>query len=157
MFINLDIQTYLEVSALAGPGSGKVELHVTISEKLNKKFREFLARKYGYIRKGIISEEVESALWAWIAEHTHKEHKFGAGRVNPEPKYRRIYDQVKRWLSLEYGYDFNEVAQVPKKHMVEAIAAVRGSDKRTIEKWLRLFTDKGLIKWLSPNLIEVVR
>ena len=153
----LDIQTYLVMSALAGPGQGKVELHVTISEKLNKKFREFLARKYGYVRKGIISEEVEQALWNWMAMHTHKERKFGAGRVNPEPKYRRVFDQVKQWLMISYGYEQDQLIQVPKKHLVEAIAAIRGNDQRTIRKWLRTFTEKGLIKWLSPNLVELVR
>ncbi len=135
----------------------KVGLYVSISKKLDKKFREFLIEKYGYYRKGLISEEVEQALWNWLALHAHKKHKERGEGVNPEPRYRLVYDEVKQWLIINYGYDPSQLTQIPRRHLVEAISEIRGNDKRTIRKWLKTFTEKGLIKWLSPNLVELVR
>ena len=135
---------------------GKCILYVYIDRNLDKRLRELIIRKYGEYRKGLLSAEVEAALQAWLATHkitqTASE---SADRVNPTPRYWIVFQKCVAWIESKYRIDFKEVHQIPARFLREAIAAVRGSDKRTIRKWLEIFEQQKLIKWIAPELIEV--
>jgi len=35
-----------------------------------------------------------------------------------------------------------------------AISSLRGTDERTVKKWIRLFEKYKVIKWVTPSMIE---
>ena len=103
----------------------------------------------------MLSYEVENAILNWLALHTEAQTPLNRTIPNPEPRIAVVFYQVKNYLlnhfyeSLPLGY------QVQKKHLDEAIMAVRGSDKRTLQKWLRIFVKFHLIKHIVGNLWEI--
>jgi len=136
---------------------GKVQLLAYIDENLYKELRQLIKMKHEELR-GALSKEVEDALRAWIAAH-RSAHAQSAqiSRVNPAPRIARAWEQVREYLRSAYGYEAVITgSQIPKKLLINAIAAVRGSDPRTIRKWLSLFEHFKLIKWIAPNVVEVI-
>jgi hypothetical protein len=134
---------------------GKVRISVLIRKEIADKLWELIKMKYEKPH-GMLSYEVEQALQAWLAAHTSGT-QILAMKANPQPKIVRVWDQVKHFLRERYGYvGFPTGAQIPKIHVIEAIAAVRGDDRRTIEGWLERFQKFKLLKPISPNVYEVV-
>lgn len=136
----------------------KVQLKVYISKKVVDELRMLIMHKYDRYVRGLLSHEVELALQNYIAEfrrtHTNA-HKISVSeRSNPFPKVRIVFEQVKEWLRENYGYTLFDT--IPKRHLIDGISAVRGSDPRTIRKWLREFEKAKLIKWISYGAVEVL-
>lgn len=124
----------------------KVALLVYIPEDLNRKLREFIALKYRKFEKGLLSWEVEQALSHWIALHTKAQKTLTTKGPNPTPLVVRAFMEVKQYLLMNYYEELKPGMTVPDGYMREAISAVRGSDPRTVRKWLRTFTRFKLIK-----------
>lgn len=129
----------------------KEKIGLSIKKEIMDDFRRFLAEKYGDVRKGYISSEVEQAIQAWIC--THKAH-IVMNKPNPSHDLRVIKNEIEKYLTVTFGY--RDIYQVPRKHFEFAIGAVRGTDQRTVRKWSMLLEKYGLIKWLTPNLVEFV-
>ncbi|MEM1710564.1 MAG: hypothetical protein QW820_06710 [Sulfolobales archaeon] len=138
------------------PG-GKVGVYVYIDENLYKEFRRLVFSKYENFH-GVLSREVEHALRAWIAMHTQKHTNLKViNKPNPQPKVYEVFQQVKEYLKKVYGYDdVGTERQIPRKHLIAAISAVRGTDARTISKWMDLFMKYKLIKWIGGEVFEVL-
>jgi len=135
----------------------KVKVGFSISESLFQSFRQFLAEKYGEVRKGLISAEVECALAAYMADHrTHTQNTqttFDKPKApNPTPLVQRVREDIKDYMTGHFGYEV--IYQVPMKHVMEAIAMVRGSDPRTIRKWLKAFERYHLMRIVGTNIVE---
>ena len=76
-------------------------------------------------------------------------------KSNPHPKIYAIKQDIFRWFVESELY--LEVPQfVPKTHLQSAIAALRGTDKRTIDKWLNDLEKYGCIKKSSMWQYEFV-
>ena len=135
----------------------KVKLQVWINQNLYRELETLVKNKYRGFRGGL-SAEVEAALQAWVSTHknTQTESLEAVRPTNPIPKYWRVFQECKKFIEQRYGIDFKEVYQIPLKFMVEAIQFTRGSDKRTVRKWLRVFEEQHLIKFISPGVIEVL-
>lgn len=57
---------------MSGEGMGNnVKINITISEELDKKFREVVAQTYGF-RKGNLKIAIEEALEMWIEQEATK-------------------------------------------------------------------------------------
>ena len=134
----------------------KVKLQAWISRDLYEELESLVKIKYRGFR-GALSAEVEAALRAWLS--THKNTQTGKVEVlhpvNPLPRYYRVFQECKKFLYQRYRIDFEEVHQIPLKYLIEAIEFIRGTDKRTVRKWLRIFQDQGLIKFIAPEVIEI--
>ena len=130
--------------------SRKVQIHVWISEDVDRKLRELIQQKYKEFQKGILSAEVEIALRNHIAAHMNSKNKFEVEEANPQPRAYFVYQQVKGYLAKQ-----NIVYQGPLRKIKEAISAIRGSDPRTIRKWLREFERWKLVKMVAPNIYEL--
>ena len=135
---------------------GKKALTVYIDEELLNKLYSLIHSKYKAMLRGTLSAEVEAAIQAWLALHEKDGHTQIHTKPNPFPRYRRVYEEVKEWLFKVERIDITRVNQIPRALMVKAIMAVRGSDKRTVDKWLKVFTQQGMIKWITPELVELV-
>lgn len=134
---------------------GNISVGLSISESLFIRFRQFLANKYGVVQKGLISSEVELALEAFMVDHnahTRKTQTNLMNTPNPTPLVYRVKEEVKTYMRETMGYEV--IYQVPIRHIKEAIAMVRGSDRRTITKWLKTFKKYKVIKDISLNVVE---
>jgi len=127
----------------------KVALLVYISRETDRKLREFIALTYRRFEKGLLSHEVERAIQHWIAMHTNAQTQLTGKGPNPTPLVVQAYQSVKRYLMRNYYMELPPGSVVVEKHLREAIMATRGSDPRTVKKWLRTFTAFHLIKHLG--------
>jgi hypothetical protein len=139
----------------------KTRLDVLIDKEVVKRFRELVRMKHENFR-GALSYEVEQALVHWIMEHTRTnrnpqevQERIEAGKFNPPPRYLKVWLQVKDYLEGVLKYDFNYTRHLLHEDLVRAVAAVRGSDGRTLRKWSRIFEECGILKRISPKLYEV--
>jgi len=133
----------------------KVVLGVYITKELDQKFREFLVLKYRRIARGMISDEVEQALGHWVALHTKAQKSLLDKVPNPVLGVSKAYLVVKQYLLSQY-YDVLEPGvTIPERYLKEAIAQTRGSDKRTITKWLKTFSQMHLIKPINASIWEL--
>jgi len=135
----------------------KVKLQVWISRKLFDELRRLAWSKYGRFH-GALSYEVEQAIGVWLATHTQNHTKqLAFNTVNPQPKVFIVWSQVKAYLKEKFGYNTIIPQQlIPKKHIIEAITAIRGSDERTIQKWLNNFLKFQILKWVGGEVYEVL-
>ena len=136
----------------------KVKIGFFIDKNVVQKFRELVAMKYKSVEKGLLSWEAEQALVHWIALHTNAQTSKKLSSCltpNPTPRVAVVFRQVKAYLLRNYYTQLPAGYQIPAKHLREAIAAVRGSDPRTIKKWMKAFVDFHLIKYIAGELWEI--
>jgi len=136
----------------------KAQIKVWVSEEIANKLRQLIQLKHKKYRKGLLSEEVEEALRFWIALHTNAQISKELSSCltpNPTPRVAMVFRQVKAYLLRNYYTQLPAGYQIPAKHLREAIAAVRGSDPRTIKKWMKAFADFHLIKHIAGELWEI--
>ena len=132
----------------------KVKLLVSIPESLDRKLRRLIAQKYEKYEKGLLSYEVELAIRNWLALHTNAQTPLQ--KPNPVPKVALAFAQVKDYLLTNYYETLQPGQQINLKHLEKAIMETRGSDPRTVKKWLRLFVDFKLVKPIVGNVWEVI-
>ena len=135
--------------------SEKVKVCLSVSRKLFQQYRQFLAEKFGEMRKGLISSEIENAIAVYMAEHerhTHTEQKHEIKSPNPTPRVQKVRESIKSYLQFEFGYDV--IYQVPLTQVKQAIAMTRGTDERTIRKWLDTFEEYYLMRYVGANMVE---
>ncbi len=135
----------------------KRKVNLFIEDKLWDEFKRLAFSKHENFH-GALSYELEQAIQSWLAQHTQNHTKqLVVNKVNPQPKVYRVFAQVKDFLKQHYGYAaIVPGQQIPKKHLVEAIASIRGLDDRTVDKWMNNFLRLKLIKWIAGELYEVV-
>jgi hypothetical protein len=133
---------------------GKAQVNIIIDKGVYDEIKRLAFMKYGSFR-GCLSWEVEQALRAWIAHHKNF-HK-NLDMANPKPRPARVFDQVKKYLEERYGYGALITGQqIPRQHLVEAIAAVRGTHPNTIKHWMDQFIRFKLIKWIGGEVFEIL-
>lgn len=132
----------------------KVKVTVCLDRKVVQKLRELIAEKHKTFVKGLLSHEVEEALRYWVALHKNAQssavaEKFlGKTRVEvllEASRVERAFHQVCTWLEAYRPGLITRAGEVPLTALRKAISEVRGSDPRTVKKWLKLFHEHGLI------------
>jgi len=114
-------------------------------------------RKYEQYEKGLLSYEVEQALRYWLALHTKAQKSLGRPKKpNPTPRVIIAFAEVRDYLLHKYYDELTPGQQIPRVFLEEAIMATRGSDPRTIRKWLRTFERMGLVKCVTPASWKVM-
>jgi len=130
---------------------GKKLLQAYVDEELLKEFKELAFCKHRRLR-GALSWEVEEALKNWLALHDITKIE----KINPDSKVLRVYKQVKDYIRRKYYYGtLMPNAQVPRKFIVEAIMALRGTTEVTVKRWFENFLRFKLIKHLGGELFEL--
>ena len=134
----------------------KVKVGFYLDRKLVENFRALIQKKYGEYQKGLLSYEAEMALRNWIGLHTNAQSEILRNAPNPTPKVILVFSQVKEYLLKNYYFELKPGQQIPRIHLENAIVAVRGSDPRTIKRWLRAFHKMGLIKPVTSATWEIL-
>jgi len=132
----------------------KVKVGFYLPKDLVQKIKRLVMEKYETYERGLLSYEVELALRNWLALHTQAQIK--PAKINPQPRVQQVYAQVKQWLLANLYEELYPGQQIPLKHIEQAIAAVRGSDPRTVKKWIKAFRKFHLIKPGKGVLWEVM-
>ena len=139
----------------------KVKVGFFLDEELVEEFRRFVVLKHGKYEKGIFSYEMELALRHWMSLHSFAHSrselniKVPSLSKNPPSKVQLIYNMVKEYLWQEYQIDFAEIDFVPIQFVERAIKVIRGTDPRTVKKWINAMKEFGLIK-VRGKLVEFV-
>lgn len=134
----------------------KMLLGVRVTNELNSEFRRFISEKYGRYEQGQLSYEVSEALKHWIKIHTGTQTSLLSTPPNPTPRVSQVFVAIKQYLLQKYFQELNPGAVVPALYLKEAIAQVRGSDKRTVVKWMTVFGNFHLIKYLTSATWELM-
>jgi len=132
----------------------KKKLLISIDENLDRDFRSFLAHKYGKVERGLISNEIAEAIKYWISIHT-QEHKLDERRIVIKPRHLKVWMQIKDYLLMNYYQELKTGQEINGRHLREAISVIRGSDKRTIKKWLNLFRRFGYIEHVTGAIWRI--
>ena len=128
----------------------KVQLKVYIDRKVNQALRALVKQKYQTFH-GCLSAEVQHAIAHWVKEHestlTQTTHK-----INPSiPRSHVVANAIINRLRNAGFYN-----QCGKRDAVKAIEDERGSDPRTVKKWMKFLVRNGYLKWLNPNVLEIL-
>lgn len=153
------IQIYINTKCVSQEmdTNSKVKLQVWLPESLDTKFRELIQQKYNKFERGILSYEAEQALRHWLSLHTNAQNGMNrANKPNPTPKVQSIFFKIKDFLLTKYYYELLPGQQIPTVHLRRAIQNVRGSDERTILKWIKVFHKNGLIKPVTSATWEIL-
>ena len=134
----------------------KIKLGVFLPKSLVENFRNLIMQKYNRYEKGLLSYEVEMALRSWLALHTKAQKTLEVKKPNPTPKVYMYFAEVKDYLLRKYYTELWSGQQIPYKHLEEAIINTRGADKRTVQKWLRIFHTSGLVKPVTSASWEIM-
>lgn len=135
----------------------KTKVLISIDESVDNNFRELINQKYKKYEKGLLSYEVEMALRHWLSLHTGAQKIIGEHTLpNPTPKVQTAFFKIKEFLLSGYYYELLPGQQIPTTHLRRAIQNVRGSDERTIKKWIKLFHKNGLIKPVTSATWEII-
>ena len=123
---------------------------VYIDEAICDSLMALIKQKYTGLH-GVLSSEVQHAIAHWIQEHestlTQITHK-----INPSlPRSHLAANAIVNRLR-ECGLH----VQCSKRDLVRAIEAERGSDPRTVTKWMKFLVRNGYLKWLNPNVLEIL-
>lgn len=132
---------------------GRKGFYVVIDEKVYDNLTELIKRKYER-PYGALSSEVQDALVHWISEHqeTLELHTNTHKIINPSlPGSHRQARQIIDYLR-EQGFHL----QCRDKDLKRAIENTRGSDSRTIKKWMLFLVDNGYMKWTTHRVLEIV-
>jgi hypothetical protein len=127
---------------------GKRSLTILIPEDLYRQLLDIAVNWYGKSH-GALSAYIEYVLQQTLNQHTQKHTK------NPSRSVREVYEQVVQKIKEITGSRIKP-DEVTEKIFDQAIAEVRGSDPRTIERWKTLFEKSGLIKFIAgskPNRV----
>jgi hypothetical protein len=136
--------------------TNKVQVKAWIHDDVQVKLRQLINQKYSKYEKGYLSYEVEQAIRYWLALHTKAQTIIEVNKPNPTPKVYMTFAEVKDFLLRTWYGELNSGQQIPRIHIENAIANIRGSDKRTIEKWFRIFHKNGLIKPVTSASWEIM-
>lgn len=131
----------------------KVQLKVYLDKRLVDDLWDLIEKKYKKTY-GALSSEVQDALAHWISEHqeTLELHTNTHKVINPSlPGSHRQARQIIDYLR-EQGFHL----QCKDKDLQKAIINTRGSDSRTIKKWMLFLVDNGYMKWITHRTLEIL-
>jgi len=127
------------------------KLTVRIDEKLYEALKELVIKKFGPNYWGGLRAVVEEAIRLYLASHSlGRSDNVEIRPNNPPPRVHSVYIQVRSFLRDKGVY-----REASYGALASAIAYVRGADKRTIRKWIRLFLTYGCITHLGGEVYEL--
>lgn len=115
-----------------------------------------VAMKYQKFERGLLSHEVEEALSQYLSFINTQAPNTQAIFSNRIPHLQNLKQQIRKYLVESGKYQDEYMHNVHYNHLKEAIAMIRGSDKRTVEKWLRLLVKFSCIRQVGGFQWEIL-
>jgi len=128
---------------------GKKGVFTLIDKDIYSKLWDFIKKKYGENVYGALSFEIEKALEHYlnfVELHTNA-HKL------ENPSLPRSHREAQKIISLIRNRGFHK--QVPVNEVYKAISDIRGSDPRTLKKWLKFMVIHGYFRWINSRILEI--
>jgi hypothetical protein len=136
----------------------KVPLYVFVSEDLAIRLRRFIALKHQTTEKGLLSFEVEQALMNHLAVQSTQQQNTQIKRSHSQNqilKVKKVMEDIQKYLiESELYVDIPQF--ILEKHLDQAIANLRGVDKRTIKIWKQSLEQYGHIKKAGLSRYEIL-
>ena len=136
----------------------KVPLYVFIPEEVAARLRRFIALKYQTTQKRLLSLEVEQAIMNHLAVQSTQQqntqiNKRSNSQQNQILKVKKVMEDIQKYLIESQLYV--EIPQfILEKHLDQAIANLRGIDKRTVKTWKQLLEQYGHIRKSGLKMYE---
>lgn len=103
-----------------------------------------------------LEEAMKLQMNAFYA-HAHRT-QHGKSEYNREFKYKDkikiLRDDIIAYIQLQYGIE--DVFRVPAKFLVQAISVIKGSEDRTIKRYLKLLKENNYIKESGSAEVEFI-
>ena len=111
--------------------------------------REYIKQVYSGSIHGALSIEVQNA----IAEYLRIKHaQIHTRPLNPRtPTVHRICREI-----VQYLKDQGFINQVSTRVLTKTVGEVRGTDKRTVWKWIKQLEENGYIKSIGTYTWEIL-
>jgi hypothetical protein len=135
----------------------KARLHISISRKTAREWRKFIYQT-GY-KKGDLSKWNEKALIKFMSLYNNTQQHCTQNLNDAKDevwKVRQVWQNIIKYILDKHGYQLEKNKPLPVKMYLDALHNVRGTDKRTEEKWTNLFTDAGYFKKISLGAFQVL-
>lgn len=137
----------------------KVPLYVFVPEELAARLRRFIALKHQTTEKGLLSLEVEQALMNHLAVQSTQQQntqiKRSHSQQNQILKVKKVMEDIQKYLiESELYVDIPQF--ILEKHLDQAIANLRGVDKRTVKTWRQLLEQYGHIRKSGFSRYEIL-
>jgi len=130
------------------PMKPKKQVKIYLDKDVYERLWRLIKAKYSSTY-GALSVEVQNAIVAWLNAHNAQEH---TNKVNPDvPRIFKICHAIILHLRRQ-GY----INQVSLRDLASAIAETRGSDARTVKKWIKTLLEFGFIKRVSTYTYEIL-
>ena len=134
---------------------GKRKVGIFLPDELVEKIRDLIQQKYRSYGRGLLSYEFELMARHWVSLHTNT-HTQKIETPNPTPRVALVFALVKKYLLDNFYFELRPGQQIPLAHLEKAIMEVRGTDPRTVRKWLQTFHRMGLAKPITPYVWEIL-
>ena len=137
----------------------KVPLYVFVPEELAARLRRFIALKHQTTEKGLLSLEVEQAIMKHLAVQSTQQQntqiKRSDSQQNQILKVKKVMEDIQKYL-LESELYVDIPQFILEKHLDQAIANLRGVDKRTIKIWKQNLEQYGHIRKSGLSMYEIL-
>lgn len=136
---------------ITSQGVKKRRTEILIDEDLFNEAMAISQKLYGRGRGGL-SLLISTLLRDFIEQYKTKNIVLG----DPRKSIKEVFMEVLENIANKRKCSTSEIHEITEKELVQAISNVRGSDKRTVKKWLELFLNNKLIEYsagFSPNRI----
>lgn len=139
----------------------KIQFKVYLSNGVVERFRRFIASKHQKYRRGLLSLEVEQALMHHIASYntqqqsTQKSILSQQPRNQKQPKVLALKEDIFKYLIDSEQY-IDTPGYITDRQLFDAIGMLKGTDQRTIRKWMIILQQYGIIRWSGVHQIEFI-
>lgn len=123
-------------------GAEKRRIDILLSKDVAEKLFAEASRIYGRGRGGV-SLLIETLLREYFKNRSIElPSSFGKS-------VREVFLQVLRKIAEYRNDSVEDILDVPEKELTRAISEVRGSDKRTVKKWIGIFIQNNLLEYIG--------
>ena len=129
----------------------KVKIQVYIDPDLAKRLKRLIKMKYEDFY-GALSQEVSDALSHWIGDNEASLDVHTKMHTTINPRVPMVHTWL-REIVRELG---PAVHQVRHEDLERAITMVRGSDPRTVDKWISALVKNGYLKIIGLGIFAVL-
>ncbi|MEM4620686.1 MAG: hypothetical protein QW607_10795 [Desulfurococcaceae archaeon] len=138
---------------ITSQGVKKRRTEILIEEEVFREALDIAQEIYGK-GKGGLSYLINTLLKDFIEQYKNNAMKEEV--LSQRKGVKEVFMEVLENIANKRKCSTSEIHEITEKELVQAISNVRGSDKRTVKKWLELFLNNKLIEYsagFSPNRI----